>query len=86
MRTLISVFRRSRSLVSKALVILTDDVNNEAPQTIDKFEAVIKLCSRFASTLNTNGNIRSGERLFRLENVQCNSPSEVLQQELQCFS
>lgn len=51
MRTLINVFRRIKSLVSKAFVILTDDVNSEAPQTIDKLDAFIKLCSRFASTL-----------------------------------
>lgn len=51
MRTLINVFRRSKSLVSKAFVILTDDVKSDAPQTMDRFDAVIKLCSRVASTL-----------------------------------
>lgn len=56
MRTLINVFRLSKSLVSNALVILTEDVNNAAPQTIDKLDAFIKLNSLFASTLQLKPN------------------------------
>lgn len=50
-RTFTKVFFLSKSPVSNAFVKLTDDVNRDAPHTMERFDAFIKLCSLFASTL-----------------------------------
>lgn len=50
-KTFTKVFFLNKSPVSNAFVKLTDDVNRDAPHTIDKFDAFIRLCPLFVSTL-----------------------------------